>query len=144
MLDPDEQVRTIYESAGFIRPVFVGMYHKTGDDVNNGFGKLTASCRKKTLLRAHQDSVGRIWIHTYQEIGPVLKSRLSVVFTNMESKFRSPPHLEITPMFGWSYPEAQTATWMSYDGNMQETDAEQPTIQSRSQCSSSDDQALRC
>ena len=62
-------------------------------------------------------------------------------------------------MFGWSYPEAQIATWMSYDtriqnilqetltklidGSMQETDAEQPTIhQSRPQCSSSDDHIL--
>ena len=36
----------------------------------------------------------------------------------MESKCRSPLHLETTPMFGWSYPEAQTATWMSYDARI--------------------------
>ena len=29
MLDPDKQVRAINESAGFIRPVFVGMYYRT-------------------------------------------------------------------------------------------------------------------
>ena len=72
-----------------------------------------------------------------------LKSRLSIILTNMESKFRSPLHLEITLMFGWSYPEAQTAMWMSCDTRiqniLQKADAEQPTIQSRYQCSSSDD-----
>ena len=61
-------------------------------------------------------------------------------------------------MFGWSYPEDQTATWMSDDtriqlillealkkldhGSMQETDAEQPTIQSKPQCSPSDHNVL--
>ena len=72
-----------------------------------------------------------------------LKSRLSIILTNMESKFRSPLHLEITLMFGWSYPEAQTAMWMSCDTRiqniLQKADAEQPTIQSRYQCSSSDE-----
>ena len=119
MLDPDKQVRAINESAGFIRPVSVGMYHRTGDDVNNGFGKLTASCREYTQPRAHQDSVVKVWIQKYQGMGQVLKSRLSVVFANMESKFRSLLHLEITPMFVWSYPEAQNATWMSYDTTIQ-------------------------
>ena len=84
MLDPDEQVRAINESAGFIRPVFVGMYHRIGDDVNNGFWKLTLSCREYTQPRAHQDSVVKVWIQKNQGIGQVLKSRLSVVFTNME------------------------------------------------------------
>ena len=33
----------------------------------------------------------------------------------MEPRFRSPQHLETKPKFGWSYPEAQIGTWMSYD-----------------------------
>ena len=48
-----------------------------------------------------------------------LRSTLSVILTLMELKFRSPLHLETTPMFGWSYPEAQIATWMSYDTRIQ-------------------------
>ena len=48
-----------------------------------------------------------------------LRSTLSVILTFMELKFRSPLHLETTPMFGWSYPEAQIATWMSYDTRIQ-------------------------
>ena len=73
MLDPDEQFRTIGESAGFIRPISVGMYYRTSDDMNDGFGKLTASCREGTLLRAHQDSVVKPWIKRHTEIGPVLE-----------------------------------------------------------------------
>ena len=48
MLDPDEQFSTIYESVGLIRPVSVGMYYRSGDDMNDGFGNLTASCREYT------------------------------------------------------------------------------------------------
>ena len=49
-------------------------------------------------------------------------------------------------MSGWSHAEARTATWMSPErpeeagyGKKQEILAEQPTIHSRHQCSSSDD-----
>ena len=73
MLDPDEQFRTICESAGFTRPVSVGMYCTTRDDMNDGFGNLTASCRGCTPLRAHQDSVVKLWIQTFSEIGSVLE-----------------------------------------------------------------------
>ena len=79
-----------------------------------------------------------------QRLDQFLKSRLSVTLTVMESKFRSP----ITPTFGWFCPEAPIAAWMGYDtrirtprsleevdcGSMQETDADQPTIESRPQC----------
>ena len=65
--------RTICESAGFIRPISVGMYHTTNDDMNDGFGNLTASCREYTLLRSHQDFVVKLWIQRYTEIGPVLE-----------------------------------------------------------------------
>ena len=72
MLDLDEQFGTIYESAGFIRAVSVGMYYRTGDDVNDGFGNLTTLRREYTLLRVHRDSVVKLWIQTHTEIGPVL------------------------------------------------------------------------
>ena len=72
LLDTDGQFRTIYESAGFIRLVYVGMYCRTSDDVNDGFGNLTASCREFSLPRAHQNSVVKLWIQKHAEIGPVL------------------------------------------------------------------------
>ena len=72
MLDPDEQFCTICESAGFIRPVSVGMYYRTSDFLNDGFGHLTASCREHTPHRAHQDSVLKLQIQRHTEIGPVL------------------------------------------------------------------------
>ena len=72
MLDPDEQFRTIYESARFVRPVSVEMYHRTSDDVYDGFPNLTASCREFSLLRAHRASLVKLWIHEQTEIGPVL------------------------------------------------------------------------
>ena len=76
MLDQDEQFRTICDLAGFTRPVSVGMYYRTSDDVNDEFGNLTASRRKYTLLRARQDSVVKLWIQRHREIGPVRNSDL--------------------------------------------------------------------
>ena len=152
MLDPHEQFRTICGSAGFIRPVSVGMYCRTSDDMNDGFGNLTASCREKTPPRAHQDSVVKLWIQRYTEIGPVLELK---TFCHLDVDGIEIQIPSTSPKFGWSYPEAQFATWMSYDtriqinspenfeeadyGATQEINAEQPTVQSRSQCSSSDD-----
>ena len=72
MLDLDEQFRTNYESAGFLRPVSVGMYYRTSEDDNDGFGNPTASCREYTLLRAHRDSVVKLWIQKRTEFGPLL------------------------------------------------------------------------
>ena len=37
----------------------------------------------------------------------------------MESRFRSPQHLDRIPIWGWSYPEAKIVTWMSYDTESQ-------------------------
>ena len=46
-------------------------------------------------------------------------SKSSVIMADIKSKFKSPLHLERTPMLGWSYPEAEIATWMSYDTEIQ-------------------------
>ena len=58
VLDPHEQFRTICESPWFIRPVSVGMCHRTSDGMNDGFGIPTASCREYTLPRALWSSFG--------------------------------------------------------------------------------------
>ena len=76
MLDSDENNSAICESDGIIRPVSVGMYYRTSDDMNDRFGSLTASCREYTLPRAHQDFVVKLWIQKYDETGPVLESKI--------------------------------------------------------------------
>ena len=64
-------MQRVFSEAGFIRPVSKGMYHRTSEDVSDGFGHLIASCRECSQLRAPQDSVVKLWIHRYTEIGPV-------------------------------------------------------------------------
>ena len=44
-----------------------GMYYRTIDDMNEGFGNLTASCQEYTLLRAHQDFCGQALENTYRD-----------------------------------------------------------------------------
>ena len=46
-------------------------------------------------------------------------SKSSVIMKFMDSRFKSPLHLETTPMSGWPYPEAQISTWMSNDTEIQ-------------------------
>ena len=75
MLDHDEQFRTIRESAGFMRPVSVEMSYRTSDDVNDGFGNLSASCREYTSPRARRDIVVKLWLRKHTGIGPVLEAK---------------------------------------------------------------------
>ena len=49
-----------------------------------------------------------------------LKSRFSVTLTFMDSKCRSFLQFEITPMFGWSYPEAHLAALLIHDTRIQD------------------------
>ena len=46
MMNPDEQLRTVCEEAGFIRTVSKRMYYRTSEDVNDGYGNFIASCRE--------------------------------------------------------------------------------------------------
>ena len=48
MMTPEEQLRTVSERAGFVRTVSKRMYYKTGEDVDDRFGNLIASCREYT------------------------------------------------------------------------------------------------
>ena len=52
------------------------MYCRTGEDVNDGFGNLIASCREYTLSRTHPDSEPKLWIYKYTEIGPDLEVKV--------------------------------------------------------------------
>ena len=67
----DEQLRTVSERAGFVRSVSKGMYYKTDEDVDDGFGSF-ASCRENTFFRTQPASGAKLWIYKYTEIGPVL------------------------------------------------------------------------
>ena len=100
-MNPDEQLRTVCTEAGFIRTVSAGMYCRTGEHVNDG-----------SLPRTRRYVEVKLWIQKYTEF-VMSKSFVNMKFMN--SRFKSPLHLETTPMFGWSQPEAQIATWMSYD-----------------------------
>ena len=118
MVNPDEQLHTVREEAGFKRPVSKGLYYRT-KDVNDGNGNFIASCTEYTQPRTHRDSEIKLWVQKTQRSDQFVMSKLSVIMADMESKFKSPLHLETTPMFGWSYPEAQIATWMSYDSEIE-------------------------
>ena len=58
----DEQLRTVCEEARFTRTVSKGMYYRTGEDVNDGYGNLNASCREYTVPRTHRNSEIKLWI----------------------------------------------------------------------------------
>ena len=76
MSTPEEHLRTVSEGAGFIRTVATGMYCKTGEDVDDGFGNFIESCRECTLSRTHQDSEAQLWLHKYTDTGPVLDVKI--------------------------------------------------------------------
>ena len=114
-MTPEEQLHAVSERAGFIRTVSKGMYWRTGEDVNDGFGNLVASCLENTLSRTHQDSEAQLWTNIYTEIGPVLEVKVICHHDVDVAEIEIPLHLETTPKFVWSYPEAQIATWMSCD-----------------------------
>ena len=76
MMNPDEQLRTVCEEAGFLRTVSEGMCYRSGEDVNDGHGRFIASCREYTLSRTHRDPEIKLWIQKYTEIGQVLDVNL--------------------------------------------------------------------
>ena len=115
-MTPEEQLRTVSERAGFFRTVSKGMYHKTGEDVDDGFEEFYCIMpRVHFYLGPIQILKQNFGYTSTQRLVLFLMSKLSVITTFMESRFRSPQHLETKPKFGWSYPEAQIVTWMSCD-----------------------------
>ena len=120
MLDLDQQFRTIYESVGFTRAVSVGMHYRTSDDMERWIWKshsVMQSTHYLVLILILRLSSG---FKNIQRFDQFLRSRLSVILTNVESKFRSDLHMEIISMFGWSYASIQNAAWMSYDTRIQD------------------------
>ena len=99
MMTPEEQLRTVSERTGFVRKVSKGMYYKTGEDVDDGCVNFIASCREHTLSRTHPDSEAKPWIYKTQGLVLFLMSKISVITTFMESRFRSPQQLDTKPMF---------------------------------------------
>ena len=155
MLDPNEQFRTNCQSARFITPAFVGMYYRTSGDMTNGFGNLTVSCREYALLRAHQDSVVMLWIKRHTETGPVLEVKTFCHLdghgseTQIRSTCGDDTNVWVVISRGsnnyvddsrYKDPEYSPGSFEEADyGSMQETDAKQPTLQSRPQCCSPSD-----
>ena len=73
--------------------------------------------RKRCLAMIHNPK-SNCGSQATRRLAQFLKSR-AVSLTFMESKFKSPAHLEIIPIPRWSNPEASTATWTSYDTTIQ-------------------------
>ena len=69
---PAEQCHTVSEIAGFVRTVSKGMYYKTVEDVDDGFGNFITSCRAYILSRTHPESEAKLWSYKYTWIGIVL------------------------------------------------------------------------
>ena len=78
----------------------------------NGFRTFIASCREYISSRTHPDSEAKLWIHKYTEV--VLNVKV-VCQHNVHGIEIQIPSTSGDNQFGWSYPEAQIATWMSYD-----------------------------
>ena len=111
MITPEGQLHVVCAEAGFVRTVSKGMYYKTGKDVGDGFGIFSCIMSRVTPFHGPiQIMKQKLGYTTTQRLALFLMSKLSVITTFMESRFRAPQHLEITPMFGWSYPEVQIAT----------------------------------
>ena len=114
MMTSEEQLRTLCEEAGFVRTVSKGMCCKTGEEVDDGYVNCIASCREHFLgpIQILKQNFGCTSTH---RLVLFLMSKLSVNTKFMESSFRSTQQLETKPTSGWSYPEAEIVTWMSYD-----------------------------
>ena len=126
------------------------MCYRTSDDMNDGFGNPTASCREFSLPRAHQDSVVTLWTQNYAEIGPVLEvntfCHLDVHGIEIQIPSTSGDNTNVWVVISrgsnryvdelrYKDPEYSPGNFEEADyGSMQETDAEQPTTQSRPQC----------
>ena len=87
--------------------------------MNDGYANFMASWRENTLSRAHQYSVVKLGYKSFQRSVHFVMPKSSVIMVDMELKFKSLPHVDTIPMVGWSYPTAQTFSWMGYDARIQ-------------------------
>ena len=90
-----------------------GMHYRTIQDVNDGFGDRTGSCREFPLSR--DDPRIRSQTADHRQYGDQPSSCSQDHLSSMESKFQSPPRLETMATRGWSDPVAHTVAWTSYD-----------------------------
>ena len=91
MMKPDEQLRTEFNQAGFIGQVSKGMYYRTGEDVNDGFGNFIPSCREYISSRTHRNSEVKLWIQNYTEIGTVGDVKVTCLHGRHGIEFHIPP-----------------------------------------------------
>ena len=143
------------ESAGFMRLVSVALRYRNIQEVDDGFGDRTRSCREITLSHGDPRSAVKLWIKSCTEIGPVLEvitichieihgigikipstcggnTNSWVVISRLPN--RSVDELRYTD------PDSSPANFEEADyGSTEETHARQPMTQSRSQRSQSED-----
>ena len=129
-LDAKEQLSKIYEPDGFMRRVSCwNTLRKRSRRENDGFGDRTGSCRDFSLSRDDPRSEVELWTTGKTEIGPVLEVKTICHLDVHGIEIYKPPRLEIIPILGWSYPEAQTATSTSCDTTVQSS--LQPALKKR-------------
>ena len=139
MMNPDEQLCTSGEGAGFLRTVSKDMYYRTGEDVNDVYGNIIASCREYTLPRTHRDSDIKLWIQKLSEIGPFLDVKIIChPEGHLELEIQIPstsgdrvviskgPNRYVDDL---RYKDPKNAPAKADHECMQDTDQEQPTIQ---------------
>ena len=95
------------------------MRYRTTDDVKDGFGSRTGSCRKYTSPRAHPDSPVKLWIKRDTEIGPVLEVKTFCHLDVHGIEIQIPSTSRDNYNARWSFPVVQTVTWKSYDTMIQ-------------------------
>ena len=89
------------------RTVSKGMYYKTGDDMDDRFGNFCC-----IMPRVHFISDPS---YKYTEIGHVLDVNVICHHKVHGIDIQIASNNWRQPKFGWSYPEAEIVTWMSYD-----------------------------
>ena len=103
---------------GFIRPVSVGMDHRSIYAVKDGVRNLTSALQREyMLLRAHQESAVQLWIKRHAEMGQFLDVKIMghlEVHLGLEIQFSS-TYGEHQSMFGYSISETQIDSCKSCD-----------------------------
>ena len=111
ILDPEDQVRKIWESAGFMRRITVGIRYRTIEDVNDVFENRTGSCRNYTLPPDDLDFEIKLWIKENTDFGSFLEVHTICLFDVNGIAILIPPRLETIQFLGGNIPRSKPSRW---------------------------------
>ena len=106
-LDPEGEVRKVWESAGFMRRITVGIRYRTIEDVNDVFEKRTGSCRNYTLPPDDLDFEIKLWIKDNTDFGPFLEVHTICFFDVNGIAILIPPRLDTIQFLGGNIPRSK-------------------------------------